>query len=613
MHKWEITNQFLLVRDYCRAGYRKVVVGAIGMSLLDGIRPFITTVLLGYLLDAVYAGAALPELFRIMAVALGLECFCYCASSILTEIHNQRHEYIYEQQNGLLNRRLLTMDYEHLEDPKVHATIHSIRNAGTDHGLIGLVLDDWKKIIKAVTAIVAAVVIAIPLFTQVQPLRDGFLNSWLASLLLFAVIIGLVYFSFQIDVRYGERIREAHKRRSVDENLLEYYMGIFESCEKQKDLRINGQRELIETQTGAASDRICREVDTEAGLAAKEEMIRRSATAVIGLLVYVFAGLRAYLGLITIGGVVTYASGIIKMSSAMADLMSVMAAIKSHAGYCRDYAEFRRLDERKNEGSTAVEKRKDKSFSVEFDHVSFRYPGSNEDVIRDLSLRFVIGEKMAIVGKNGSGKTTFIKLLCRLYDVTQGCIRVNGKDIREYDEQEYYDLLAVVFQDFRVFAFDLGENIAGNEAPDSARAWDALEKAGLGKRFEGLSQGLHTYVGKEYDSGGVNFSGGERQKIAIARAIYKDAPFVVMDEPTAALDPVSEYEVFAGFDRMVGNKTAMYISHRLASCRFCQDILVFDSGRVIQRGSHEELIGQDGLYRELWNAQAQYYARENDG
>lgn len=173
---------------------------------------------------------------------------------------------------------------------------------------------------------------------------------------------------------------------------------------------------------------------------------------------------------------------------------------------------------------------------------------------------------------------------------------------------EYCKLLAAVFQDFKIFAFELGENISGDEKTDEDRAWDALKKAGLEERMKNLPHGLHTFVGKEYDAEGINFSGGERQKVAIARAVYKDAPFVIMDEPTAALDPVSEYEIYAGFDRMVGEKTALYISHRLTSCRFCQNILVFDQGRVIQRGSHEELLKQDGLYRELWNAQAQYYA-----
>lgn len=217
MGKWEILDQFTLIRDYCKAGYRKVVLSAVGLSLLDGIRPFITTVLLGFLLDAVYEGAPFSRLLQLALTALGLEALCYCLSSILTEIHNQKHDFIYEQQNGLLNQRLLDMDYPHLEEAQTHTMLHTIRNAGTDHGLIGLVLDDWKRFIQAMTAIIAAVVIAFPLFTQVQPLREGFLNSWLASLLLFAVIVGLVYFSFRMDIRYGKRIRKAHEKRAADQ------------------------------------------------------------------------------------------------------------------------------------------------------------------------------------------------------------------------------------------------------------------------------------------------------------------------------------------------------------------------------------------------------------
>ena len=273
----------------------------------------------------------------------------------------------------------------------------------------------------------------------------------------------------------------------------------------------------------------------------------------------------------------------------------------------RGDVQFMALEKRKYDGSIPLEKRRDNKFSVEFEHVSFKYPGSEEYVIKDLNLNFVIGERMAIVGKNGSGKTTFIKLLCRLYDVTEGSIKVNGVDIRKYDYQEYCQLFAAVFQDFQMFAFPLGENIAGGEDVIQEKAVDALNRAGMGERLERLPGKLDTYVGKEFSDEGITFSGGEKQKMAIARAIYKDAPFVIMDEPTAALDPVSECEVFAGFDRMVGNKTAIYISHRLASCRFCQDIIVFDGGQVVQRGSHEELEAQEGLYRELWETQAKYY------
>ena len=254
-----------------------------------------------------------------------------------------------------------------------------------------------------------------------------------------------------------------------------------------------------------------------------------------------------------------------------------------------------------------MEKRQDNRFSVEFINVSFKYPGADTYVIKDLNLKFVIGEKMAIVGKNGSGKTTFVKLLCRLYDVTEGCIKVNDVDIRKYDYKDYCALFSVVFQDFHMFAFPVGENIAAGSEVDEELAVDAMKKAGLGERLSTLSDGLRTCIGKDYDENGVSFSGGEKQKLAIARAIYKDAPFVIMDEPTAALDPEAEAEVFEGFDKMVGKKTAIYISHRLASCKFCEDILVFDQGKVVQHGSHEELEKQEGLYRQLWNAQAQYY------
>ena len=174
--------------------------------------------------------------------------------------------------------------------------------------------------------------------------------------------------------------------------------------------------------------------------------------------------------------------------------------------------------------------------------------------------------------------------------------------------KDYCALFSVVFQDFAIFDFPVGENVAATEEYNGDQVKEAIKKVGLDSIQEKMAEGMDTYVGKECSVNGVDFSGGEKQKIAIARAIYKDAPFVVMDEPTATLDPEAEAEVFEGFDKMVGNKTAIYISHRLASCKFCEDILVFDNGKVVQHGSHDELIAEEGMYRMLWNAQARYYA-----
>ena len=209
----------------------------------------------------------------------------------------------------------------------------------------------------------------------------------------------------------------------------------------------------------------------------------------------------------------------------------------------------------------------------------------------------------------GSGKTTFIKLLCRLYDPTEGEILLNGIDIRKYNYAEYMMIFSVVFQDFKLFALKLGENVAGKVDYDKALATDCLEKAGFSDRLAEMKDGTDTYIYKDYNKEGVDISGGEAQKIAIARALYKDAPFIILDEPTAALDPIAEADIYSKFDEIAGDKTAIYISHRLSSCKFCDEIAVFHEGSVVQQGTHAELAAdENGKYYELWHAQAQYYS-----
>lgn len=242
---------------------------------------------------------------------------------------------------------------------------------------------------------------------------------------------------------------------------------------------------------------------------------------------------------------------------------------------------------------------------IEFKNVSFAYPDSEKSVLKNLNLTLRQGERLAVVGKNGSGKTTFVKLLCRLYDPVEGEILFNGKNIKEYDYKEYLNLFSVVFQDFKLLALPLAQNISGGEAYDKLKVLEVLKNTGLDlSKFKNAEE---TYLYKNFDDEGVNISGGEGQKIAIARALYKDAPLIILDEPTAALDPIAEAEIYSKFDGLVKNKTSLYISHRLSSCKFCSHILVFDEGRIVQEGSHEELLAEDGLYSKLWNAQAQYY------
>ena len=260
------------------------------------------------------------------------------------------------------------------------------------------------------------------------------------------------------------------------------------------------------------------------------------------------------------------------------------------------------------QGSLTTEKRADRNYQVEFKNVSFKYPGSDNWALKNVSMKFQIGKRLAIVGENGSGKTTFIKLLCRLYDPQEGEILLNGIDIRKYRYDDYMGIFSIVFQDFQLISQSLGSNVAGSVDYDPQRVKQALADAGFGPRLESLPKGLDTQLYKDYGEDGIEVSGGEAQKIAIARALYKDAPFIILDEPTAALDPMAEAEIYAKFNEISGDKTAIYISHRLSSCKFCDEILVFDRGSILQQGTHEALLEQSsGKYAQLWNAQAQYY------
>lgn len=248
------------------------------------------------------------------------------------------------------------------------------------------------------------------------------------------------------------------------------------------------------------------------------------------------------------------------------------------------------IPDEKYAGSLPTEKRDDNEYEFAFHDVSFRYPASEEYVLKNTNLKWKIGEKMALVGRNGSRKSTLIKLLCRLYDPTEGVITLNGIDIRKYNIKEYMDLFSVVFQDSKLFSFPLAENVAASMEYDSGKVTACVNRSGLGERLQEMPEGIHTCLYKDFDENGVEISGGEAQKLMLARAIYKGSPFVILDEPTAALDPVAENEIYVKFNEMVGTRTAIYISHRLSSCCFCDDIMVLDKGQFIGRGTHEELV-----------------------
>ena len=253
------------------------------------------------------------------------------------------------------------------------------------------------------------------------------------------------------------------------------------------------------------------------------------------------------------------------------------------------------------------------SYELRLENVSFRYPEADDDTIRKMNLTIHPGEKLAIVGLSGAGKTTLVRLLCGFFDPTEGHVLLNGRDIREFNRREYYQLFSAVFQEFSVLDVTVAENIAQTvENINYEKIHDCIEKAGLSTLIQELPKGLDTHVGKEVFLDGVLFSGGQTQRLMLARALYKDGPILMLDEPTAALDPIAENDIYMKYNDMTQGKTSIFISHRLASTRFCDRIIFMANGTIVEQGTHESLLAQDGEYAKLFEVQSRYYQEGRD-
>ena len=326
---------------------------------------------------------------------------------------------------------------------------------------------------------------------------------------------------------------------------------------------------------------------------------------------YIYVIKKAALGLISVGEFSMYLTGITSFAGSFQSLMQTLTNLSEYKNYYKFYKDYMSIPIQTNLG-------KDKpaipaSFDIEFQNVSFKYGTSEKFALQNVNVKFNSKERIAIIGENGAGKSTFVKLLMRLYEPTEGKILINGIDIKEIDYNHYQTWFAAVFQDFKLFSFSIKENITfGNDKTeaDKKRLENIVSASGLKEVTDKLDKGLETLVYRDFDDAGFTPSGGEGQKIAIARAAYKNAPIVILDEPTAALDPKAENKIYEQFDSFFADKCSLYISHRMAVTKFSDRTLVFDNAHIVQDGNHETLMNQEGKYKELYSLQAKYYTDE---
>ncbi len=401
-----------------------------------------------------------------------------------------------------------------------------------------------------------------------------------------------------------------------------YHMNYLPDEDAAMDARIYSQERMILDQCQTKCyERLAEGKEREYNAASRYDGVKLGCSIVCGCAVYLAVGRGAMEGAVGCGSVILLYSAVTRLIEAAARMAEILTDLRNNNEHLLRYFRYMDLPEARESGGVRGMSEGQKSFvagkpdggggsgcDIVFQNVSFRYPDSDAYALKDVNLRLCAGEKTVIVGENGSGKTTLVKLLCRLYRPASGSILLNGRDIWDYDYGEYMGYLAAVFQDFSQFAFSLAENVAGSREYEGERVLAALEKVGLSGLVAGYPKGISQPLFHDFDEEGVDISGGEAQKLAIARAVYKDAGIMVLDEPTAALDPYAEHEIYENFGKLAEGKTVLFVSHRMSSCRMCDRIVVMEAGEAVQTGTHEELLADgDGKYSQLWNAQAKYY------
>ena len=376
-----------------------------------------------------------------------------------------------------------------------------------------------------------------------------------------------------------------------------------------KEIRINKASKWLEEKYSALIDKNIAVVKENQKKNLWLDLLLNLLSFVQMLVMYGYSAMRVITKAITIGDFSVYISAVALFVSSCSSLVARFASLGFLSKFVDEYKDCIDLTTptTSKKGVNHIEYKHSAKNEIEFENVSFIYPNTDKYVLKNVNLKISSGEKLAIVGYNGAGKTTFIKLICRLYEPTEGRILYNGIDISTINYTEYRELLSVVFQDFGLFSFSVRDNITLDRPLDEELLWEAIDKSNLMDKIKGLEEGWETPLGKQFHDNGIEFSGGEGQKLACARAYYRKAPIIIFDEPTAALDPLAENQLYNRFNDIIENKTAIYISHRLASVKFCDKVAVFDSGRVVEYGDHDSLMKQNGVYAEMYHKQAQYY------
>ena len=585
--------------------YRKLLVlmfvfGAVTQSVMRYLWSYIGK----FMVDMIEAQAAmntqeLLPLVKLLAVVALVEVIAIGGQTIVSNRVYFNMTLVRFQMITEKNDKLLSMNYQMLEQPHILDLHQRASNAlgGNWQGFEGMMNRTYIVAAQVVTMIVTASTIIV-----------------LDPRLLLALTVAML-------INYGSQrwsIRDDKKHFWDATSTTRRQMSYMERCTQDfdyaKDIRLFSLKPwLLKKQKGILAD-YRKKYNRSRNFWLRHSYIYCSTSLIASAVMYYILITQVMHESVSIGDFTLYLGMCGAFSQALSDFYDNFGQLQFASNMVDDLRTFMDLEVEKEEDCLDIGVLGDR-FHFEFRDVCFRYEGAKEDTIKHLNLSFPAGQRLAVVGLNGAGKTTFIKLLLRLYDVTGGEILVNGYNIKRFHRKDYYRLFAPVFQNVELFAFPLAENVSMKEPErtDRKRALACLLQAGMEEKINSLEKGIDTEILKVLYEDGVDLSGGEKQKLALARALYKDASVIVLDEPTAALDALAEYELYQNFDKMMEGKSAVYISHRLSSTRFCDRIAMFMDGRIVEYGTHEELLAKQGEYAKMFEVQAQYYEKDGKG
>ena len=577
-------------------------------AVIDSIKPFINIYFSARLITLLTQKADTSVIITNIALVLGINIVIFFLASFLNNYNENHRMMLLDLENKKVEEKLYNADYALLNDSEFKELLHRHEEAGKSRwARLPYFMWTTLQFTRGVLTTIISFIIIIPL------LKVGFVRTgdtfFERPLFIITIVVAIAVMGAVILIvasKINKSYLEANEKYAELDRMFYSFIDILGDYKTGKEIRLYKEQDLIDS---IATQKIL--TDGEITLrkismrTAKSSSFIAILGALVGFGVYLFIGIKGLFGLFGIGSLVLYCGSFMQIISGIMMFANTLGKLKEILPLARDYFKILEAESTMAYGNRELDL--SNGFEIEFNNVSFKYPKSDNYALKHINLKISNGEKLAVVGRNGSGKTTFIKLLCRLYDVDEGEIFINGINIKEYTRDSLNNLYSVVFQDYKILSLTVADNISASDECDKAKLCSALDKANINERIEAMPQKEKTYLYKDLDKSGVEISGSEAQKLALDSALYKDSPIVILDEPTAALDPIAENEIYSRFNSFVENKTAIYISHRLSSCAFCDRIAVFDNAELVETGTHNELVSANGRYAELWNAQASYY------